>query len=387
MQGVATLRNTDSFGLSCKQFPEQVRKSLFSIKSQGGENIKIQFEQWSVPASPDGGCRVMFISVLDSGSSDLVTSDTAKKGVNFCGLNPGTYISSSSSIELIIHSDSHPSGSEPTRFFQARVSSTKEAPTPVVPGKRYSQGAIDNRFAPPAPPRQAAPAMPAMPAMGRQPAGMMPIGRSFAPQRPMAGHMPMGGHHMGGHHMQPPVSLKNGMSGGMNTGSDRAFERPTYEIPFTRAPDIFPASGPGSQRTAPRRINPLAGIIPKNHAKKPGATREDVHGRVNTKLIARMQQLKKSGTLNQVLSGMKTPEAPTGPGVLAPGALPPPGAPQYPRPNPQAAHPGAVYTQNGQIIPGPAVLKHSADMPEQAMPVTVPPQEAEDNENMNVSFL
>ena len=335
----------------------------------------------------------MFVSILDSGSSDLVTSDTAKKGVNFCGLNPGTYISSSSSIELIIHSDSHPSGSEPVRFFQAKVSSTNQAPTPVVPGKRYSQGAVDNRFAPPAP-RQVAPVAPAMPAMGRQPAGMMPMARPYAPQRPMAGQMPMGGHHMGGHHMaqQPPVFLKNGMTngmtaGGMAPGSERAFERPTYEIPFTRAPELFPASGPGSQRTAPRRVNPLAGIIPKNHAKKPGATREDVHGRVNTKLIARMQQLKKSGTLNQVLSGMKAPEAPTGSGVLAPGALPPAGAPHYPRPNPQAAHPGAVYAQNGQIVPGPAVLKHSADMPEQAMPVTVPPQEAEDNENMNVSFV
>jgi len=187
----------------------------------------------------------------------------------------------------------------------------------------------------------------------------------------------------GNHHM----AHQNSINGAMNTGPERAFERPTYEIPFTRAPEIFLASGPGSQRTAPRRINPLAGIIPKNHAKKPGATREDVHGRVNTKLIARMQQLKKSGTLNQVLSGMKAPETPTGPGVLAPGALPPPGVPHYPRPNPQAAHPGAVYSQNGQIIPGPAVLKHSADMPEQAMPVTVPPQEAEDNENMNLVIM
>ena len=70
--------------------------------------MKIEFTDWSVPSSPDGGCRVMFVSILDAGSADVLTSDTQKKGVNFCGQNPGTYISSGSEIEVIIHSDSHP---------------------------------------------------------------------------------------------------------------------------------------------------------------------------------------------------------------------------------------------------------------------------------------
>ena len=68
-------------------------------QSPGQWQRETRIRNWSFPSSPDGGCRVMFISILDSASSDIVTFDTQKKDVNFCGNNPGTFISSGSGLK------------------------------------------------------------------------------------------------------------------------------------------------------------------------------------------------------------------------------------------------------------------------------------------------
>ena len=353
---------------------------MFSIKAQGSGNVKIEFTDWSVPSSPDGGCRVMFVSILDAGSADVLTSDTQKKGVNFCGQNPGTYISSGSEIEVIIHSDSHPSGAADLRMFQARVSSTSEAPTPVNVGKAYSQGAIDRRFGAPKPrlpapglpqprvPQLPQPAYPSYPSM-QQPAGGMR-------QRPFQQRAPMGGA-MGNMPPPPGFNLKSAQPGAM------PYDRPIYEPAFTRAPDL-PGTGLNAPRPNQRRVNPLSGIVPKNHAKKPGATREDKNGRVNTKLISKMQQLRRDGQLTNYINSMKGAEVPSGPGVLAPGALPPVPPPHHP---PMMNGPGgSVYTPNGQVRQNPILLKHLGNAEVTPSPPPTPPtQPAEDNENMNVS--
>lgn len=356
------------------------------IKAQGSGNVKIEFTDWSVPSNADGSCRVMFVSIVDASSADVVTSDTQKKGVSFCGQNPGTFISSGSEIEVIIHSDSNPSGAVDLRMFQARVSSTSEAPTPVNVGKSYSQGAIDRRFGAPKPrlpapalpqprlpqhPQQAYPAYPSM----QQPAGGMR-------QRPFQQHAQMGAPPVMGNMPPPPgFNLKSAQPGAV------PYDRPVYEPAFTRAPDL-PGTGLNSmaKRPSPRRVNPLSGIIPKNHAKKPGATREDKNGRVNTKLISKMQQLRRDGQLTNYINSMKGPEIPSGPGVLAPGALPPV-PPQQP-PSMMNGPGGAVYTPNGQVRQNPILLKHLGN-PEvtPSPPPTPPTQPAEDNENMNLVIM
>lgn len=362
-------------------FPVQTQ-CKWIIKAQGSGNVKLEFEDWSVPSSPDGGCRVMFISILDSAGSDIVTSDTQKKGVNLCGNNPGTFISAGSEIELIIHSDSHPSGAIDQRLFQARVSSTNEAPTPANPGMNYSQGAIDRRFGAPKPRAPVAPAaMPGhYPTQQRMPQYPQPpaMGPGMPRQRPHGANM-MPPPRMGHRPTPPGFNLK--------MADPLGYERPVYEPAFTRAPELpAPAVG-GAPRPNARRVNPLSGIIPKNHAKKPGATREDVHGRVNTKLISKMQQLRKSGQLNGYINKLKQPEVPTGPGVLAPGALPPPQPPMMNQGSPQV---GGVYGQNGQISQNPILLKHLGNQPEAPLqqPITpAPTAPAEDNENMNLVIM
>lgn len=367
-------------------FPVQTQ-CKWIIKAQGSGNVKIEFLDWSVPSSPDGGCRVMFVSILDSAGSDIVTSDTQKKGVNLCGQNPGTFISSGSEIELIIHSDSHPSGATDLRLFEARVSSTSEAPTPANPGKNYSQGAIDRRFGAPKP--KAPVAMP----------GQYPNRMSQYPQPPVMGHgMPRQQRPFATNMMPPPqMAPHRPTPPGFNlkmADPMGVYERPVYEPAFTRAPELpGPAAGVGlggvaAARPNARRVNPLSGIIPKNHAKKPGATREDKNGRVNTKLISKMQQLRKSGQLNGYINKLKQPEVPMGPGVLAPGALPPP--PQPPVMNQGAPQVGGVYNQNGQISQNPILLKHLGNQPEAPLQQPMAPSPtvpAEDNENMNLVIM
>jgi len=334
----------------------------------------------------------MFVSILDSAGSDIVTSDTQKKGVNLCGNNPGTFISSGGEIELIIHSDSSPHGATDQRLFEARVSSTSEAPTPANAGSNYSLGAIDRRFGAPKPKAAVAavagqypsqyPTQPRMPQYPQPPA----MGQGMPRQRPFATNMmpPQ----QTAHRMTPPgFNLK--------MADPMGYERPVYEAAFTRAPELpGPAVGfggvavsGGAPRPNARRVNPLSGIIPKNHAKKPGATREDKNGRVNTKLISRMQQLRKSGQLNGYINKLKQPDVPMGPGVLAPGALPPP---QPPVMNPGMPQVGGVYGQNGQVNQNPILLKHLGNQPEAPVQQSVapPPTEpAEDNENMNLVIM
>ena len=349
---------------------------FFSIKAQGSGNVKIEFTDWSVPSNADGSCRVMFVSIVDAATADVLTSDTQKKGVSFCGNNPGTFISAGSEIELIIHSDSNPSGAIDLRMFQARVSSTSEAPTPVNVGKSYSQGAIDRRFGAPKP-RLPAPGLP-QPRVPQLPQQAYPAYPSM--QQPVA---PAGGMRPRPFQQRAPIGVPPAMGNIPPPPGVVPYERPVYEPAFTRAPDL-PGTGlnpMGAQRPNPRRVNPLSGIIPKNHAKKPGATREDKNGRVNTKLISKMQQLRRDGQLTNYINSMK--ETPSGPGVLAPGALPPVPPQQPPMMNGPG---GAVYTPNGQVRQNPILLKHLGN-PEvtPSPPPTPPTQPAEDNENMNVS--
>ena len=366
---IATPRYPDNFDVQtqCK----------WTLKSNRGGRIKIVFDEWAVPSSGQE-CRVMYIAVVDSGVEADVTVETKKKGVNFCGANPGTFVSASSQVELIIHSDSHPSGTIDQRMFLARVSETEESPTKYDIGRAYTSGHVDTRFNAPKINPAAIPA--AAPVRPNQRAQGLGIGGGYNKGPTPFLRMPG---------MNPQLK----MTANMLPVPQRPLSQSQSNYGFQRNAEILPPvvtempSPYAPAFTAPPRplgaAKPMGGPARKPMAKKPpgGLARdlrmqgapEKQNGQFDKNRAQRIRELMSSGKLQAGLAGLqqratigKKPQAPSlggARGGVLPVGLPPGGIPNRPGLVPVYA-PGHSYMQpqlkNGQPN---ALLHQQANTP------------------------
>ncbi|CAG5111584.1 Oidioi.mRNA.OKI2018_I69.chr2.g5875.t1.cds [Oikopleura dioica] len=103
--------------------PTQAQYS-WTVTADPGFNIKIEFEDFSIPVSPN--CKIVFLSITTD------SADWNMTGNRFCGQHPKVFITNGSSATLYLRADSDPNPLLPKRF-KLKVSKTRERASTYAP--------------------------------------------------------------------------------------------------------------------------------------------------------------------------------------------------------------------------------------------------------------
>jgi len=156
-------------------FSSQIQ-CVWTVKALNpSSRIKIEFQDWVIPASGKG-CDQTYLQVTD-GSKDVdhATGRAAATGfVKLCGRNPGFIVTHNNELSLLLHGDSNGEGLSlmpPVQRFRLIISTTQDAPRMLdYKGHSISNGrpkAVEAKAA--APPLRVAPRTPYAPTVRPRP--------------------------------------------------------------------------------------------------------------------------------------------------------------------------------------------------------------------------
>jgi len=113
-------------------FSSQIQ-CVWSVKALNpSSRIKVEFQDWIIPASGKG-CDQTYLQITDgSGDVDHATGKAQATGsVKLCGRNPGFIVTHNSELSLLLHGDSTGDGlslMSPVQRFRLIISTTQDAP-------------------------------------------------------------------------------------------------------------------------------------------------------------------------------------------------------------------------------------------------------------------